>query len=246
MTKSDRDLKAEVTAFTERLVDTCSTVLGESVEFAVNVGPAGATNQHITINQADALGIALKVDGDIVFRMVVSYKCGWHPDQHFFAVEGSSFIIRIEDVNEPILHFDYVRNAGNTVPVSHINVHAHRDELVFALMKASSGRGKARARASGAGKILRISTLHIPQGGHRFRPSIEDVFEMMIQEFGIDRSADALDAIQNGRSEFRSIQVSAAVSDDPAAAARALERLGYKVRAPTPAALPRVDRLTRY
>lgn len=236
-----------MTTFSERLILMCSEVIGAPIGFNVAVGVAGASqNQNVTIDQSDQLGIPLKVDNEVVFRLLVSYRCNWQSGQHFFAVEQSSFTLRIENVNEPLVHFDYVREAGASIPVAHVNVHAHRDELVYAMMNASRNRGKTRSKQSLSGKIPRIATLHIPMGGHRFRPSLEDILQMMILEFGIDRGKNAQSAIDAGRQHFRSIQVSAAVSDDAPIAAESLRRLGYTVIEPVPSVAPRADRLRRY
>ena len=214
--------------------------------FTVTVGLAGAKSQNVTVTQTDPLGIPLTIDGVPIFRLLVSYRCEWSAGQHFFAVESSSFTVRVENVNEPLIHFDYVRKAGASIPVAHINVHAHRDELVFAMMIAERGRGKSRSKLSARGKIPRIATLHIPVGGHRFRPSLEDVLEMMLLEFGVDRGKSAQAALDAGRANFRSIQVSASVSDDAPTAADSLRRLGYVVTPPSPEPAARRDRLIRF
>lgn len=224
----------------------CRAVLGRETGFAVKVGPVGATVQRITIAQVEPAGVPLTVDGETHFRLLAQYRCAWNSDQRFFAIESSSITVHIEGVNEPFFHVDYARDGSETVPVAHLNVHAHRDEVVWAMLMARTKRGKARHAAAARGTITRISALHFPLGGHRFRPGLEDVLEMMINEFGIDRAPVAITALRAGRRRFRAIQVSSAVADDPETAAEALRRIGYVVTAPPVLPSAREDRLAAY
>ncbi|NDK32452.1 hypothetical protein [Nesterenkonia haasae] len=67
------------------------------------------------------------------------------------------------------------------------------------------------------------SKVHLPVGGHRFRPTLEDVLEMLINDFGIDHKKDsARRAIRDGRRNFRLGQVSAAATDAPLVAQEAI------------------------
>jgi len=240
-----RDLTAEVTDFAQELIRTVEAVLPEEHGFTAEVGPS-SNRQHVIVNQDDDKGIPIAIGGQTVLRLEVSYRCEWNTTEEHFTVNESSFKVGVEGVNEPILTFDYGREFGDTVPVAHVNVHAHRDELMFAFMTAERGRGKPRGKGMQRGQIPRLSKLHIPLGGHRFRPSLEDVLEMLIHEFGIDCKNGALEALRAGRRKFRSIQVSAATGDDPEAAATTLRAMGYTVKSPDPSPQPKARRLSRY
>ncbi|WP_416394253.1 hypothetical protein [Curtobacterium sp. LFS082] len=245
MPEVERDLAARVEAFAQELIDTASGILGVPTGFEVQVG-ASRSRPQIVVSQSDPLGVPILVDGQVLLRLLVEFRCRWNTQQRYLAVEQSTFAVRVEHVNEPLFHFDYVRNALESVPVAHLNVHAHRDEVVWAMMMARTKRGKRRGKDASKGKIPRISTLHFPLGGHRHRPSLEDVFDMLIQEFGIEHSEVAAELIAAGRRRFRSIQTAVGVHDDPVAAAGALEELGYTVRSPTAVPAARRDRLERY
>jgi hypothetical protein len=95
------------------------------------------------------------------------------------------------------------------------------------------------------GDVPRFGDVHFPVGGHRFRPCLEDVLEMMMIEFGIDTLHGAGNALHAGRGRWRVRQLAAAVSDDPLTAAAELERLGFEVipREGTEVSA-RLDRLT--
>lgn len=76
---------------------------------------------------------------------------------------------------------------------------------------------------------MRPSQLHLPLGGPRFRPALEDVLEMLVVEFAIDRSAEWRSSLREGRSLWRDTQLRAAVADNPEAAVEALTELGFSV-----------------
>ncbi|MDQ1286067.1 MAG: hypothetical protein QG663_1493, partial [Thermodesulfobacteriota bacterium] len=49
-----------------------------------------------------------------------------------------------------------------------------------------------------------FSSVHIPIGGTRFRPCIEDVLQMLISEFGVDRIDQTWrEALDKGRTRWR-------------------------------------------
>ena len=99
----------------------------------------------------------------------------------------------------------------------------------FRLAFADSGDARrARARRK-SGNEGRPGDLHFPIGGHRFRPCLEDVLQMLIEEFGVDVPAGWRENLMEGRGMWREIQRKAPVSDHPEAAAQALEALGFGV-----------------
>lgn len=104
-------------------------------------------------------------------------------------------------------------------------------------------RGRTRTSAVRRGRVPRVSALHFPLGGHRFRPAFEDVLEMLVREFGLDTRDGWEDAIRAGRERWRAAQLRAVVRDDPDGAARTLNLLGYQVIPPVVPLPPRRQRL---
>jgi hypothetical protein len=92
-----------------------------------------------------------------------------------------------------------------------------------------------------------VSDLHFLVGGPRFRPCLEDVLTVIIDEFGVDQEPGALEALAAGRRTWRLGQLGAAVRDSPETAAQTLRNLGYTVTPPTTGAPPeRTAKLTAY
>lgn len=67
--------------------------------------------------------------------------------------------------------------------------------------------------------------IHFPLAGARFRPCLEDVIELLINEFGVNAQPGWQNAIRCGRIAWRHIQLAAAVRDDPETARSALQEL---------------------
>jgi hypothetical protein len=80
---------------------------------------------------------------------------------------------------------------------------------------------------------LEVQALHFPFGGPRFRPTIEDLFEMLITEFKIDVAVQARRILKKSRTTYFERQLESAVFDSPETAAQALRNLGFSVQPPS-------------
>ncbi|WP_226864380.1 hypothetical protein [Mycolicibacterium baixiangningiae] len=150
------------------------------------------------------------------------------------AVEHSSFVLKATIERAPIIRWDYDRRPNNK-PRSHVQVTAQRGALSHILSRL------------GHKTPHNIESLHIPMGGERFRPCLEDVIEFLIRDCGFKGSAGWKQAIQDGRARWRRIQTRAVVRDSPECAVAELESLGYKVIPPEAGARDeRLDRLTAW
>lgn len=74
-----------------------------------------------------------------------------------------------------------------------------------------------------------MEEVHFPVGGSRFRPTLEDVLQLLIEEFGVTAKDHWQVALRERRSSWERKQLAAAVRDDPAQAIKTLERLGYVI-----------------
>jgi hypothetical protein len=110
-----------------------------------------------------------------------------------------------------------MRNA----PSAHIQVHGHRGALSHLLSQA----GHATPHD--------MSALHIPVGGHRFRPCLEDFIQFLIAECKFDSKRQWRSQVEAGRARWRLRQAAAVSRDVPEVAARVLRSLGYSVTAPS-------------
>ena len=137
----------------------------------------------------------------------------------WLAVEHSSITLTATVDRTPVFRFEYLRQP-DTVPSAHLQLHAHRGALSQLL--AHAGHPKAHD----------MSALHIPLGGSRFRPCLEDVVQFLAEELKVDMLPTWKRAVQEGRRSWREKQVRATVRDWQAIAAEALRDLGFRVDAP--------------
>lgn len=129
----------------------------------------------------------------------------------------SSFGLYLDDeLDSCLLHYDFARDPGNRYPAAHVQVNANSP--AFDKLCQRLGRRDDLAR------------LHLPVGGRRFRPCLEDMIEMLIVEELAAGRAGWETAIEEHRSRFRRIQLMAAVRDDPDAAREELSRLDEEQR----------------
>ncbi|WP_043167864.1 hypothetical protein [Bifidobacterium callitrichos] len=89
-----------------------------------------------------------------------------------------------------------------------------------------------------------FSSLHLPVGGDRMRPGLEDVLQLAVCEFGIDVTAGWLDAVEASHEEYRTTQLRAFVREFPDIAFEELRRAGY-VDGDVPQRPVREDRISR-
>jgi hypothetical protein len=106
--------------------------------------------------------------------------------------------------------------------------------------KRARRRLKSMERGS---SIPRLSDLHLPLGGPRFRPCLEDLLQMLIDELGVDAERGAKRALARGRADWRRKQLGASVRDSPETAARVLREMHYTVESPE--AGPTSDRMDK-
>lgn len=149
------------------------------------------------------------------------------------ATDAADFHVHYANVTEPLIRFEYVRRSKEP-PGAHIQVHAHRDEMAYLLRLADAGRPQAGMKRD---RIPRLSEMHLPVGGHRLRPSLEDVLLFLVREFAIDTQPGWRKVIEQQQREYRLLQMRTAVRDAPEDAAEVLRELGYEVT-PPPTGIP--------
>lgn len=165
-------------------------------------------------------------------KLTVIYKLCADSYSEFLAVEHSSIALKAKIEKSPIVRWEYDRDARSK-PSSHVQMTAHRGALSHIL----SQLGHATPHL--------IESLHLPMGGDRFRPCLEDVVEFLIRDCGFSGAQDWRRVVRDGRAKWRRIQTRAAVRDSPGEAVSQLEAMGYAVTPPAEGERPeRIDKLT--
>ena len=188
--------------------------------------------------------VVLLVEERKLLSLEISFYCQMDQEREFLAVARSQIAVHAGDspLGEPMFRYEYERTARNK-PVAHLQVHGHSDRFTTLLTLA---KGHRRKKSQDPFEATRMARLHFPLGGHRFRPGVEDVLEMVQREFAVKTSPDWEALRDRHREKYRRAQTAAAVRDCPSAAVEALERLGFFVEWPADTPSERTDRLTAY
>lgn len=158
----------------------------------------------------------LTIDGKQPNAWLHAGYTAWMKSGHLTVYQ--SFVTLSVDAhgNEPIFHYDYERekDSRDGYTEAHLQIHGQSDRL---------------SRLMGAAGRLRdpMEKLHFPVGGRRYRPSLEDVIEFLIDERLIRSHPHAKSVLTASREEFRDRQLRAAVGFQPEVALDELKKLGY-------------------
>jgi len=238
-------LEEEASEFAVELMLRLAEILPTgALGFTCEAAPLGDGSARMTVVSEHKNGIPLTIEGEPRLQLEVNFALMLSPNSRRATVLKSSFLVRPHGQGRPLFTLDYVRDAHSNTPSAHYNFHLDHDLIENELLSTGAARrGKSYRRDVAAGRKPRVADLHFPVGGHRFRPCLEDVIEMLWIEFGIDvKTTTAGAAIKSGREAWRTMQVRAAVADDPENAAAELRELGYIV---SPPSAPRASRFER-
>lgn len=223
-------LEAQARAFAEELTRTVRLLVPHVSPFRARALVTG-DRERFAVRQEPDTGVPLLVETQPLLTLKVKYECALDGVERYLAVEESDFKVHPGDkaAGEPLFRYHYRRAAKGDLPSAHLHIHAHRDAAAFVMAGAGEGtrRGKRRARS---GDVPHLYELHFPLGGHRFRPCLEDVLEMLVVELGVDSTLEGLESLRAGREEWRRKQLRSVVRDDSDEAADVLRGLGYEVR----------------
>lgn len=198
----------------------------------------------------DTQGIVVCVGDRASLALEVSYRCELDGEGLYLKVLSSKVAVHAGNrpKGDPLFRFEYEAEQSGGLPASHLHVHAHRDQFTRVMTLAALSGAPRRQRAPGSElEEARMSRIHFPTGGHRFRPALEDVLELIEQEFGATPGPAWRKVLQKNRERWRRDQTGSAVRDCPAEAVRVLQELGYTVHEPVDG--PRPDneqRLTAF
>jgi hypothetical protein len=185
----------------------------------------GENNRYV-VRLASHNGQVMLQRNDLpVAGLRIEFRCTHDSAENYLAVQRSTFELLSASDRTPLLRLDYDR-AAHTVPTAHWNVHAERGAISHLL---------ATTNPDHAGVL---SKLHLPVGGSRMRPCLEDFIEMVVREFRVDTRSGAVARLEAGRETWRVKQTAVVARDAPTEVARVLRDLGYEVIEPTAGPAP--------
>jgi hypothetical protein len=140
---------------------------------------------------------------------------------------GSALMLMLSSTLDrtPLLRLEY-RADMHSDPIAHWQFHAERGAFSHLLTRAHAHR------PGRVGKPHDLSSVHLPVGGERFRPCLEDFLQLLVVDCGVDSQEGWETAIKDGRESWRRRQLGSAVRDVPSEAVRVLTELGWSCSPP--------------
>ncbi|GMA38299.1 hypothetical protein [Mobilicoccus caccae] len=238
-------LAAESDAFARRISDAVSAFVGRTVPFK-----STSSGSRFVVTD-DTNGIVIPVGEVGTLALEVNYRCELDGAGRYLKVLSSKVAVYAgsRPKGDPLFRYEYVHDQGKGLPAGHVHVHAHRDQFTRVMtLAAVSGVSRRQAAPDAELEAARLSRIHFPTGGHRFRPTLEDVLQMIEEEFGVRPGTTTWpQVLRTNRIQWRRHQTGSAVRDCPSEAVRVLEELGYVVNPPaTGPVQDREDRLAAF
>lgn len=142
------------------------------------------------------------------------------PEGTYLADSKSTYSLQVgETPGETFASWDYTREPANEYPAAHL--HLYDTSGSTRTLLDSAGRDKDSA-----------ADLHLPVGGKRYRPCLEDVIEFCILEKLVDFRDSWQKTLTKHRSMYLDRQLRAAARRGQVAVAEVLEEAGWSVTPP--------------
>ena len=220
MSEVDAWLEAEARGFGDKIGELLVRCFPQAPDMSVTTvgGKVRIRPDGQTVEGTNG-GVPLLVDGQQLAWLRINYSCRPDKPRRHLAIDASKIWVVSTKDRGPLIRFEFTYES-RSAPHSHIHVHAERGSLTHLLTRC----GHLDAHD--------MSALHLPTGGSRFRPDLEDVVQFLFEEVGFDRLDGWKDAVLERRAEFRAIQTRAAARALPSEAAEALREIGYEVTPP--------------
>lgn len=175
------------------------------------------------INKLDLTGepIPLTIGrAPATLHLSVLHKFGLDSTGRFLMNIASTYSLEVAGPEQTVLTWDYVREPPNEYPPAHMHMYGE-SEVLRAMFDACGVKPERQTR-----------DLHIPVGGKRYRPALEDIVEFVIRERLVKAHSGWEKKLTKARDAYRRRQLKAAVVADQVAAAEALGDEGWTLQPP--------------
>ena len=178
--------------------------------------------------------IPLTVSGEHLADLSLAlYQTLDHSGRHLKTTRSDFGVFSTLD-RTPLVRLEY-RSDMSEDPVCHWQFHAERGAFTHLLSIANSNDARRVPTPHDLSKV------HLPVGGERFRPGLEDLIEMLIRDCGVDSAEGWREALAAGRERWRHRQFRTSVRDLQDEAASVLRAHGWTVDPPDVAYAPHLQ-----
>ena len=155
---------------------------------------------------------AFRLQSSCIF-LGLSYRLRPDDEGQYLAVGSSLMGLFVDEaMEETLLHFDYERDKGDGYPEAHLQVAAESPAWNRVFETCDSAADKKRS----------LEHLHLPVGGRRLRPTLEDLVEFLITERLVKGNEGWQERLTASRDQFLVNQMRALIRRFPTEAAAAV------------------------
>ena len=218
MNQLQRDLERQAKQFAGETADVLNGTVTDGIRLDCGLYTHGSHGQAIVTYKLDRINrrgepIPLKISrSPAQLSLRVFHALRMDDESRHLANIKSTYGLYVQ--HKSAFAYHYERDADNDYPVAHLHIDGKAKRLQMILDVV--GRGKDKPTA-----------LHLPVGGRRYRPGLEDIIEFCIVERLVDARDGWQQRLSQSRERFHEQQLRAAVRDNPGVAAEALMSLGW-------------------
>lgn len=221
------DLERDSRAFAEELTDLLNATVCDGIRLSTVISPGrdrvrAVIGYEISKQELDlrkcipvTIGSQPKIWLGFSMRLEQDFE-----DKYLMVRQSVMLLSASPDPTDTLLHYDYERDKPDDYPDAHLQICA-----------TSETWKQVGVRTDGSERLL--ERMHLPVGGRRFRPTLEDIVEFLIAEKLAQPKDGWKQAITEGRENFRRKQLSAAIRRDPETARAVLTQLDADAEAPS-------------
>lgn len=152
-------------------------------------------------------------------------------EQHLSVLTSGISLVMNDDRKNPVIRLEFDRGQG--IEPGEPQTRRHRRQAAHVQIHGHSANLAAIWALNGRLKKIDLENLHIPVGGKRFRPSVEDFIEFLYTEELIARLHEGgKRALNDSRDKWLEIQLRAAVRSKPQIAIEQLKSMNYEINLP--------------
>ena len=166
-------------------------------------------------NPAERRGFKVGATGKTNLYLLVTFQLSLDVSEQYLMVRSSVFALaRDPEMTDELFHIDYERDKQHGYSDAHLQVIGRSDAWDELLTETMTGN-----------KPKSLGKLHLPTGGARYRPTLEDLVEFLVYEgFCAPNDLDKFESIvAESRAEFEKKQLRAAIRRDLETAKQAVK-----------------------
>ena len=153
----------------------------------------------------------------------IEFRVSLDDESNHLAIQDSTYGLWVRPdmsrASRPVFRIEYNRHAYNK-PAAH--VHLHAESMEFGWIYGTAGLSPPR-----------LFEIHFPVGGHRFRPTVEELLKFLHrEELFVNWLPGWSELVEKSLEEWEWNQARATVRQHTAAAVRQLRDMGFEVTPP--------------